>query len=87
MQESLRNKEIVPSEDVEDKEHSSRQVWYHNPEALNFLFVDYHPEFWYWEVVDTVRRLLLTAVLSVVSSSDGVKVRCDTYLLLLSCYI
>ena len=32
---------------------------------LEFLFSAYEPRFWYWEVVETTRRLLLTAVLSV----------------------
>ena len=33
--------------------------------SLEFLFTAYEPQFWYWEVLETVRRLLLTAVLSV----------------------
>ena len=33
--------------------------------TLEFLFTAYEPQYWYWEVVETVRRLLLTAVLSV----------------------
>ena len=77
-QESLRDKETVPSGDVDEEEPLTREVWYRNPEALDFLYMYYQPEFWYWEVVDTVRRLLLTAVLSMVSSNDGVKVRYDT---------
>ncbi|GMH54226.1 hypothetical protein TrST_g8872 [Triparma strigata] len=31
-----------------------------------FLFVPYKPEFWYFEVVETVRRLLMTGVLSII---------------------
>ena len=42
--------------------------------ALTFLFVDYEAGFWFWEVIETVRKLLLTAVLSVVSSETGVQV-------------
>ena len=33
--------------------------------SLEFLFTAYEPQYWYWEVLETVRRLLLTAVLSV----------------------
>jgi hypothetical protein len=32
---------------------------------ISFLYEAYEPQFWYWEVVDTTRRLVLTAVLSV----------------------
>ncbi|GMI05871.1 hypothetical protein TrVE_jg391 [Triparma verrucosa] len=38
-------------------------------EELNdivFLFEPYKPEFWYFEVVETVRRLLMTGVLSII---------------------
>jgi len=31
-----------------------------------FLHYDYRGSFWYWEIVLTLRKLLLTAVLSVV---------------------
>jgi hypothetical protein len=34
---------------------------------LNFLWKAYEPRFWYWEVVETTRRLMLTAVLSVIA--------------------
>jgi predicted outer membrane repeat protein len=32
---------------------------------VSFLYEAYEPQFWYWEVVETTRRLMLTAVLSV----------------------
>lgn len=32
---------------------------------IAFLWLPYKPQFWYWEIVDTTRRLILTAVLSV----------------------
>ena len=41
--------------------------------GLSFLYVDYEAKFWYWEIIETFRRLTLTAVLSVVSKDDGVK--------------
>jgi hypothetical protein len=34
-------------------------------QRLAFLWDAYEPRFWYWEVVETTRRLMLTAVLSV----------------------
>ena len=36
-----------------------------NASQIAFLWDAYLPEFWYWEVVETTRRLMLTAVLSV----------------------
>ena len=38
------------------------------PKELNFLHFSYEPKFWYWEVIETSRRLILTAVLSVVAT-------------------
>ena len=35
--------------------------------AIGFLFVPYKPEFWYVEVVETVRRLAMTGVLSTIA--------------------
>jgi hypothetical protein len=33
---------------------------------LKFLYGNYAKQFWYWELVETVRKLLLTAVLSII---------------------
>jgi len=33
---------------------------------IRFLWSNYQPRYWYWEVVETARRLMLTAVLSVI---------------------
>ena len=32
-------------------------------EALEFLFNSYEPRYWYWEVVETTRRILLTGIM------------------------
>ena len=32
---------------------------------ISFLWEAYQPQFWYWEIIETTRRLMLTAVLSV----------------------
>ncbi|GMH95941.1 hypothetical protein TL16_g13256, partial [Triparma laevis f. inornata] len=34
---------------------------------LMFLWEPYKPEFWYWEVIETTRRLMMTGVLSTIS--------------------
>merc|ERR1719316_1681363 len=44
-------------------------------EAVDFLMGGYEPKYYYWEVVETYRRLVLTSVIAVVatgSSSQGV---------------
>jgi hypothetical protein len=38
---------------------------------LKFLWKAYRPEFWYWEVIETTRKLMLTAVLSVCSPGSS----------------
>jgi hypothetical protein len=38
---------------------------------IQFLWRAYEPQFWYWEVCETGRRILLTAVLSVVSPGSS----------------
>ena len=38
---------------------------------LSFLWQSYAPAFWYWEVIETTRRIMLTAVLSVCSPGSS----------------
>lgn len=38
---------------------------------LSFLWHDYEPHYWYWEIVETMRRLTLTAVLSICSPGSS----------------
>jgi hypothetical protein len=38
---------------------------------LAFLWEAYEPKFWYWEIIETSRRLMLTAVLSLVSPGSS----------------
>ena len=40
---------------------------YITDKEIEFLHKAYEGKYWYWEVVETIRRLLLTAVLSVVT--------------------
>jgi len=35
--------------------------------AIGFLFDPYKPEFWYFEVIETIYRLAMTGVLSTIS--------------------
>eukprot|EP01033_Poteriospumella_lacustris_P006925 gene6925-4991_t len=35
--------------------------------ALAFLWAAYEPQYWYWDVVEATRRIILTAVLSVIA--------------------
>ena len=39
--------------------------------TIEFLFGAYKPCYWYWEIVETTRRLILTAVLSVVGPGSS----------------
>jgi hypothetical protein len=41
---------------------------YITPETIRFLHGAYEGTYWYWEIIETIRRLLLTAVVSVVST-------------------
>lgn len=38
---------------------------------ISFLYEAYEPEYWYWEVIETTRRLMLTAVLSVCGTGSA----------------
>ena len=49
--------------------------FYRDIQAFEFLFEDYAPDCWYWELVETGRRLLLTAVLTVISEDSAVQAR------------
>ena len=51
--------------------------------VLEFLFRAYKPELWYFEVVETYRRLCMTAILSVIATGSSSQVVCA---MLLSCF-
>jgi hypothetical protein len=51
---------------------AKRLMEYVTPQTITFLHGAYEAQFWYWEVVETARRLLLTAVVSVVSTGNRV---------------
>jgi hypothetical protein len=52
---------------------------------LSFLWQSYHPKYWYWELVETTRRLMLTAVLTVCGS--GTSQQALLAILLTLCYV
>ena len=45
---------------------------YITPQTIHFLHGTYDGEFWYWEILETSRRLFLTALLSIVASGTMV---------------
>ena len=49
-------------------------------QMYKFLYDSYKPEFWFFEVVETTRRLMLTAVLSVIASGSSSQVVCGILL-------
>ena len=72
---------VVPSEDDKyvNPENFSNLVFENttakaiSPQAtrLAFLWVAYKPEFWYFEIIETSRRMMMTAVLSVISPGSS----------------
>jgi hypothetical protein len=51
-----------------DEENRTGVMKYITPDAIKFLHKAYEGQFWYWEIVETLRRLLLTAVVSIVAT-------------------
>jgi hypothetical protein len=43
-------------------------------EPIRFLFSSYAPQDWYWEVIETIRRLLLTGVLVMFNQGSGLQI-------------
>jgi hypothetical protein len=59
---------------VMDREAERAEKYAHmSPTArrLAFLWQAYKPEYWYWEIIETTRKLMLTAVLSVCSPGSS----------------
>ncbi len=50
------------AEEAEEEKKSELSV---PAQRLSFLWQAYEPKYWYWEVIETTRKLMLTAVLSV----------------------
>ena len=45
-------------------------------EAVKFLYAAYQPHLWYFEVVETARRLTLTAIISVIKAGSPLQIVC-----------
>merc|ERR1711871_1272121 len=41
--------------------------------ALEFLYSSYRPHLWYWEIIETLRRLVMTAVLSIIQPGTSMQ--------------
>lgn len=61
---SAASAEIVAGSAKSDKEP------FVSHKEISFLYESYKPRLWYWEVIETIRRLLLTAVLSVLGAGS-----------------
>jgi hypothetical protein len=63
----IKNRETISSEG---------EKWSRNAhlQSIKLLFEFYQPHLWYWEVIETIYRLLLTGVLVVVSQGTGAQI-------------
>lgn len=52
-------------------------------QMFKFLYDSYKPQYWYFEIIETTRRLMLTAVLSVIASGSSTQVVCGLMLSLM----
>ena len=56
----------LPGPDIHEETHDLRAV-----HQLRFLFQPYLPEFWYWDIVDVYRKILLVAIVGVTDTGSG----------------
>ena len=54
-------------------------------EGLSFLYEQYQPEWWFWDLVETVRKLSLTSILSILD--PGTPMQCTFSVLLAIVYV
>ncbi len=64
-----RHKDLIKNRDSVDISESDRELI----EPLKFLFSAYEPRYWYWEVIETVRRVLLTGVLVLIHQGSNLQ--------------
>eukprot|EP01041_Mallomonas_annulata_P001204 gene1204-2339_t len=60
--------------DLNNDVPGTNEIRYKSLAQVAFLFVDYELQYWYWEVIETIRKLLLTAILSIISSHIGIQI-------------
>lgn len=60
------------SQDRKDKPPTLDRLVKH----IGFLYQSYKPEFWYWEIIEVFRRLMLTSLLTVFISNIAVQATC-----------
>jgi hypothetical protein len=46
----------------------------HQLESILLLFEAYEPKYWYWEVIETIKRLMLTGVLVLIAQGSAVQI-------------
>ena len=68
----IRDQEKDEEENKKVPEHELK--WYKDLSCVAFLYDDYHANRWYWEVVATIEKLIMTVVLSVIATDPGVQV-------------
>ena len=75
------NRDSIAAEDQDnwddissEKASEEATVWYRDLRVIQFLYEEYRPSRWFWEVMSTLKRLLMTAVLSIVSDDSGIQV-------------
>lgn len=63
-------KEDIMNREKADHHFKSDDYLVHYTDLV-FLYKIYEPEYWYWEIVETVRRLVFTCILAVSSSLNS----------------
>jgi predicted outer membrane repeat protein len=56
----------LPGPDIHEETHDLRAM-----HQLRFLFQPYLPEFWYWDIVDVYRKILLVAIVGVTDTGSS----------------
>lgn len=60
--------------DISSRQDKNHVVENSNYKTLDFLFQSYEPKFWYWEVIEAVRRLFFTFLLEFGAASEPIQV-------------
>jgi hypothetical protein len=71
----IKNRDVILSEEAGRSRDAHLQ-------SMKLLFEFYKPHLWYWEVVETIYRLLLTGVLVVVAQGTGTQIIVGTVVVL-----
>jgi hypothetical protein len=72
--EDIKGRDCTAVAQEAESESEAKAMRLQRLQSIRLLFETYEPKFWYWEVIDTFKRLMLTGVLVLIAQGSAVQI-------------